>query len=122
MDTWLYRGDHKRDQRGFPQKVWGAAEKIQQAMIRLSVKKGDFALDKELGSKLYTLVQVPKEQREELALEYAREAVLPINDVEVVSVVCKDTDVEQIVLEIVIEYNGKDAPQQQFLFLWEFTF
>jgi len=44
----LYRGDHLRNARGFPQKIEGGAEAIQQAMIRLSVPKGSFTLDEEL--------------------------------------------------------------------------
>ena len=51
----LYRGDHLRNARGFPQKIEGGAEAIQQAMIRLSVPKGSFTLDEELGSRLHTL-------------------------------------------------------------------
>ena len=55
------------------EKISGGMEKIQQAIIRLSVPKGSFALDEELGSKLSMLGKVPVSQREELALEYARE-------------------------------------------------
>ncbi len=55
MDTWLYRGDHKRNEQGFVEKISGGMEKIQQAIIRLSVPKGSFALDEELGSKLSML-------------------------------------------------------------------
>lgn len=29
MDTWLYRGDHKRDEQGFVEKISGGMEKIQ---------------------------------------------------------------------------------------------
>lgn len=71
MNTWLYRGDHKRNEQGFVEKISGGMEKIQQAIIRLSVPKGSFALDEELGSKLSILGKVPVNQREELALEYA---------------------------------------------------
>ena len=50
MDLVLYHGDHRRDERGYPQQAEGTAEKIQQAIIRLTVPKGRFALDPELGS------------------------------------------------------------------------
>ena len=29
MDTWLYRGDHKRNEQGFVEKISGGMEKIQ---------------------------------------------------------------------------------------------
>lgn len=63
---------------GFLQQADGARESIQQAMIRLSVPQGSFALDKNLGSRLHTLPNAPKERQEELALEYAQEALLDL--------------------------------------------
>lgn len=122
MDTWLFRGDHKRNEQGFVQKINGGMAKIQQAMIRLSVPKGSFALDEELGSKLEQLGKVSENQREELALEYAREAVLPVEGVEVISVRCTQADCEQLVLEMTLEYSGEDAPKEQAVFLWRLNF
>ena len=71
MDILLHHGDHERNAQGFLQRAGGARESIQQAMIRLSVPQGSFALDKNLGSRLHTLPNAPKERQEELALEYA---------------------------------------------------
>lgn len=76
MDILLHHGDHERNAQGFLQRADGARESIQQAMIRLSVPQGSFALDKNLGSRLHTLPNAPKERQEELALEYAQEALL----------------------------------------------
>ena len=77
MDLVLYHGDHRRDERGYPQQAEGTAEKIQQAIIRLTVPKGRFALDPELGSRLYELGTGNREpgRLQELALEYAQEAL-----------------------------------------------
>lgn len=122
MDTWLFRGDHKRNEQGFVQEINGGMAKIQQAMIRLSVPKGSFALDEELGSKLEQLGKVSENQREELALEYAREAVLPVEGVEVTSVRCTQADFEQLVLEMTLEYSGEEAPKEQAVFLWRLNF
>lgn len=78
MDTWLYRGDHKRNEQGFVEKISGGMEKIQQAIIRFQPFQRGALSDEELGSKLSMLGKVPVSQREELALEYAREAILPV--------------------------------------------
>lgn len=86
MDILLHHGDHERNAQGFLQQADGARESIQQAMIRLSVPQGSFALDKNLGSRLHTLPNAPKERQEELALEYAQEALLDLPAVRVVSV------------------------------------
>ena len=76
MDLVLYHGDHRRDERGYPQQAEGTAEKIQQAIIRLTVPKGRFALDPELGSRLYELGTGNREpgRLQELALEYAQDS------------------------------------------------
>ena len=74
MDILLHHGDHERNAQGFLQRADGARESIQQAMIRLSVPQGSFALDKNLGSRLHTLPNAPKERQEELALEYAQDS------------------------------------------------
>lgn len=87
MDILLHHGDHERNAQGFLQRADGARESIQQAMIRLSVPQGSFALDKNLGSRLHTLPNAPKERQEELALEYAQEALLDLPAVRVVSAI-----------------------------------
>ena len=38
MDTWLYRGDHKRNEQGFVEKISGEMEKIQQVVWELLEK------------------------------------------------------------------------------------
>ena len=48
MDILLHHGDHARNAQGFLEEVAGAPDYIQQAMIRLSVPQGSFALDKTL--------------------------------------------------------------------------
>ena len=68
------------------------------------------------------LGKVPVNQREELALEYAREAILPVEGVEVTSVKCRQADFEKLVLEMTLEYNGEDAPKEQAMFLWQLNF
>lgn len=55
MDTLLTNGDYALDERGFPARVSGIEELAQQAVLRLTTKRGAFALDAALGSELYRL-------------------------------------------------------------------
>lgn len=121
LDTLLCHGDHKRDQQGFVQKVDGAQEAIQRAMIRLSVPKGSFVPDPNLGSRLFLLGQSPVEQTEELALEYAKEALLDEKEVQAVSVKKISKTGEGLELEFELEYLGKDA-FERFGVMWELNF
>lgn len=109
MDILLFQGDHGRDSRGFPQVLRGAREKAQQAMIRLTVQKGKFRLDPELGSLFYKLGEAAEISRQDLALEYAKEALLGLEGVEVKRVTCKSGtgDWGTVSLEIWLECGGE---------------
>lgn len=121
LDMLLYRGDHLRNARGFPQKIEGGAEAIQQAMIRLSVPKGSFTLDEELGSRLHTLGNMAEEQQQELALEYAREALMDMSDIRVVSASCKQEEYGVLSFVFSLEYTGVQPPEL-FEFSWRFNY
>ena len=54
--------------------------------------------------------------------EYAREAILPVEGIEVTSVQCRQADFEKLVLEMTLEYSGEDAPKEQAMFLWQLNF
>ena len=120
MDTLLAEGDYKRDRRGFPIPVFGAEERFQQAYIRLTVPQGQFALDKELGSRLYTMGQANPQKVQELALEYAREALMGMEDIRVISaeVVLQQDQILKIVF--LLEYTG-DKTSKQMKMMWEFN-
>lgn len=109
MDTALYHGDHMRDERGFVQKIGGAQEAVQRAMIRLTVPKGSFKPDSELGSRLYTLAKVTdRDKAQELAVEYAQEALLGERDIRVVSARRLQKEDESLWLEFELQYSGED--------------
>ena len=95
MDTLLSQGDHKRNGQGFLIPISGAQEAIQRAMIRLSVPKGSFAPNPKLGSRLFLLGKAPERQTEELALEYAKEALLEEEQVQATAV--RQTDRKSVV-------------------------
>ena len=118
MDLVLYHGDHRRDERGYPQQAEGIAEKIQQAIIRLTVPKGRFALDPELGSRLYELGTGNREpgRLQELALEYAQEALLELREVRVLSAKAQRRE-ESLFLEPELCCQG--AVEERFRLEWE---
>lgn len=86
MDTMLRQGDFARGPGGLPKAIGGREENIQRALIRLTVKKGSFALDPGLGSQLWRLRDVKRGQWEEQALLYAREALEDMPETEVLGV------------------------------------
>ena len=55
MDTAICSGDFLLDGRGRPVVISGMQEILQRALIRLTVQKGSFIYDPELGSRLFTL-------------------------------------------------------------------
>lgn len=55
MDTAIKDGDFQTNGSGLPVRISGAQELLQRVMFRLTVKKGSFFYDQQLGSRLYTL-------------------------------------------------------------------
>lgn len=105
MDTLISGGEHRLDSRGLPVGIFGIEEVVQQAMIRLSVKRGSIPYDKELGSRLYQLV----EQGEELdskALAAAKEALRSMKNVDVISAECGYPDSETLAVVIKLKINS----------------
>ena len=82
MDTALFNGDFLCDSRGFPITISGINEILQRILIRLSVKKGKFVYDKDLGSELYKL-DINEENAEARALSLVREALSDIKNIKV---------------------------------------
>lgn len=107
MDTLLSGGDHAIDGRGIPVTVADEHEIIQQSLIRLSVKKGAFGLDPELGSELFKLSRYNGETRNRVALSYVREALAPVSGIRVESVSCEIPEAGVLKLKIDAVIGGK---------------
>lgn len=105
-DILLENGDVKRDERGFPAVADGAQALVQRAMIRLSVRRGSFLQDPQLGSTLHTLGAVPPEQRGALALSLARQALAALPEVSAEEAVCV-RDGEALRLTFGLQINGE---------------
>lgn len=85
MDTLLVNGDFQTDSFGHPVTVSGNQELLQRALIRLSVKRGAFAPDPSLGSRFDRLSAPYGKKLDEEALLYAREALMELPEVQVLS-------------------------------------
>lgn len=87
MDSKLKNGDHARDARGLSISLDADGLLIQNAMIRLMVKKGSFPLNRELGSLLWRL---PRDTAGANALVsgYVQEALGPLRGVQVDGASC----------------------------------
>lgn len=84
MDTLLKDGQHLKNLQGYPVKITGRQRLAQSAFIRLTVPKGSFLYDKELGSRFFQLrASTNKDQLNRTALSYAQEAVFPIKQAKV---------------------------------------
>lgn len=107
MDTAINSGDFLLDSRGFPSVVSGIPEILQRVLIRLTVKKGSFIYDTNLGSDLYKLKAGSKNIKGE-ALNMIREAISPLYGVEVddVSIRAKNSG-ENLDLNIILSINKK---------------
>lgn len=105
MDILLKNGQHAVDDLGAPIEIFDTSEIIQRAIIRLSVKKGSFPHDPELGSELYKLHRSNSKTTQNEALSYVQEALRPIPEIEVLSAHCSFPYRELLKLEIEIKYN-----------------
>lgn len=106
MDTLLQNGDHARDGRRIPRSIDGVEELIQQALIRLSVPQGSFALAPRLGSQLHRLHRSPSRQTQRLALAWAQEALSPMPGIAVRNVECHQPQPDTLELAIEISINS----------------
>ena len=71
--------------------------------------KGSFAPNPELGSRLFLLGKAPKQQIEELALEYAKEALLEERQVQATAARQTERSQGSMELEIELNYLGEDS-------------
>lgn len=103
----LIGGDHSADSRGIPVAIEGEREIIQRALMRLTIKKGSFPLDLELGSELYRLASVRGGDLARIALGYAQEALLPMPEVSVTGVRVEQISDDALRLYVALLISGQ---------------
>lgn len=85
---------------GMPERAVGREALLQEAYIRLRMTKGSFPYDREMGSLLHRLMESPAAEREMMALAYAREALLPMAEVQAVDAHLAESSAVEVELEI----------------------
>ena len=81
MDTAISNGDFMLDSNGIPISIYGIQEILQRALIRLTVRKGSFIYDTNLGSDLYKLKKTTSTSNKSRALSMVKEALKPMSNV-----------------------------------------
>lgn len=81
MDTAISNGDFMLDSNGIPISIYGIQEILQRALIRLTVRKGSFIYDTNLGSDLYELKKTTSTSIKSRALSMVKEALKPMSNV-----------------------------------------
>lgn len=108
MDNLLIDGDMIPDFAGDVQKIRGYKEIIQRAMIRLTMKKGSFAYQPELGSRLHHL-DIHKIDQFTL-LSIVSEALADMEEITVLDVERTVNQSEKILyLTVYLQINGQNA-------------
>ncbi|MEE0211481.1 MAG: hypothetical protein UEP78_05415 [Negativibacillus sp.] len=123
MELLLQHGDHSRNEQGFLQQVDGAQQLVQRAMVRLTVPKGKFVLNPQLGSLLHTLGRTAPAQREQLALEYAREALLEMPEMRVVAARCRQgAQADELLVQFELESTLENGKLERSVVEWRMNF
>lgn len=106
MDTLIKDGDHVVGGDGYPVQISGAEEIIQQALIRLQVRRGSFAEDKQLGSELYKLSGAPQQHLQRLATAYVQQALAAMEEISVSDVQVRHDGIDSLIVDVAIEHLG----------------
>ena len=107
MDTALINGDFAENETGKIYAVSGMEETIQRCKILLGIQQGSFCYNRKLGGNLQRL-SPQDEYLDGNALLLVREALLPVRQVEVVSVV-PTVENDEICLSVTIKAYGETA-------------
>ncbi len=97
MDTLLQNGDFALDRCGLPQVATHHQELLQRAVLCLQVRRGSFAPDPSLGSRLYRLPRAESAMLENLAQSAVEEALASLPYLRVEAVGCRyDSDKDRV--------------------------
>lgn len=81
--------DHASGVQGWPIPIQGVEEIAQRLTLRLTVRRGSFRLDPELGSRLYAMPRGDKEQMERFARDAIEEALIGMPEVRLEELDCR---------------------------------
>lgn len=101
----LRNGDYVPDGLGGFQRAEGAAEVLERVLWKLTVRRGSFPFLPGLGSRLHTLGLTKPGEREALAGQYVREALVD-EDVDVQEVALRQKG-DRAVVSVRMEWQGE---------------
>lgn len=108
MDTKLQQGDHVPGPWGSPDAVSGLQELVQRCMVRLTVRRGSFAPDPTLGSRLHTLPRGGGQELAALAQEYIAEALEGVPYTGLSGVRCTyDPEQDRVAVAFTLDFHGQ---------------
>lgn len=81
--------DHAQTLQGWPTPITGEEELAQRLRLRLTLRRGSFRLDPELGSRLYALPRGDREGMERFARDAIEEALAPMPEVRLEGLDCR---------------------------------
>lgn len=105
IDYRIENGDLVRKGLGDLQMVRGIEFKKQSMLIRLTVERGSFIYDEELGSRLRLLYREKPSKVNSMADLYVREALEPEEDIEILNVETKWLDKKKILILVYFIWN-----------------
>lgn len=81
--------DHARGPQGWPIPIEGVEEAAQRLTLRLTMRRGSFRLDPELGSRLYAMPRGDSGRMERFAREAVEEALADMPEVRLEELSCR---------------------------------
>lgn len=94
---------------GWPLRVAGTEEVAQSILLRLSIPRGSFRLDPDLGSRLYALPRGPVTQMESFARQAVEEAVAEMPGLLLTGVTCRyDAESDQGWVDCSFSWKGQE--------------
>lgn len=101
--------DLAKTPQGWPAPIDGVEEVAQRLRLRLTVPRGSFRLDPELGSRLYALPRGDSERMERFARQAVEEALSPMPEVRLEELSCRyDPDEDRAYLDCRFVWRGQD--------------
>lgn len=101
--------DLAKGPQGWPVPIEGAEEAAQRLMLRLTVRRGSFRLDPELGSRLYAMPRGDGERMERFAREAIEEALSSMPEVRLEELSCRyDPQKDQAFVDCRFLWRGQE--------------
>lgn len=101
--------DLARGPQGWPVPIEGVEEEAQRLMLRLTMRRGSFRLDPELGSRLYAMPRGDTARMERFAAEAIEEALTDLPEVRLDGLSCRyDAEEDRAFVDCRFVWRGQN--------------